>query len=131
MTLDRGLRMLEQEVNAAGNDLGKSSVAHLLRAEAITDRLLEAQLPFTWLRADSYSLEAYVRQIQALADRIVAEIRNSEDRALVAQDVSELRKRVQALRRDLTRGGGSPPWPLDSLLAGVPADSTLPSDAGE
>jgi len=131
LTLDDGLRMLEKELNDAGDGLDKSAVSHLLRAEAISDRLLEARLPFTWLHADSYSLEAYVRQIQALADRIVAEIRNNDERPLVAQDVSELRKKVKAVRHDLARGGGNPPWPLDSLLAGIVADSTLPSDAGE
>jgi hypothetical protein len=53
MTLDDGLRMLEADLNDAGNGLDKSAVDHLLRAEAITDRLLEARLPFTWLRRDT------------------------------------------------------------------------------
>jgi len=131
-TLDESLRLLEKELSAAiGAGVEKAGEDHMLRAEAITDRLLEARLPFTWLKGPDYSLEGYVRQIQALADRIIAEIRSGADRGAVTQEAIDLRAKVITLRRGLAMGGGKAPVPLDSLLAGVVADTILPSDAGE
>ncbi|MEJ2503371.1 MAG: hypothetical protein P8177_08675, partial [Gemmatimonadota bacterium] len=43
--------------------------ARLLPAEAITDRLLHARRPVDWL-ATGYDVEARLRQIQSLADRV-------------------------------------------------------------
>jgi hypothetical protein len=131
-SLDANLRDLEVELSKAlGSGIDKSGEEHMLRAEAITDRLLEVELPYTWLRATNYSLEGYVRQIQALADRIVAELRSGTDRGTVMQDATLLRREVIGLRRNLAMGGEKAPVPLDSLLAGMVADSTLPTDAGE
>ena len=131
-SLDASLHDLEVELSKAlGSNIDKSGQAHILTAEAITDRLLENKLPFTWLTRESYSLEGYVRQIQAAADRIVAEIRNGVDRGTIVNETTELRQQVIMLRHDLAMGGGNPPVPLDSLLKGVVADSTLPTDAGE
>lgn len=131
-SLDASLIALEKELSdALGGGLDDSGKGHIVRAEAITDRLLETQLPFTWLRSTSYSLESQVRQIQALADRVVAEMRSGMDKSLVMRDVIDLRGRVISLRRAMAMGGGRPPLSLDSLLAGVQADSTLPVDAGE
>jgi hypothetical protein len=131
-SLDESLRLLEKELSAAiGSGIEKGGEDHMLRAEAITDRLLESRLPFTWLRGTDYSLEGYVRQIQALADRIIAEIRSGADRGAVTQEAIELRSKVILLRRGLAMGGGKAPVPLDSLLAGIAADTTLPTDAGE
>ena len=131
-SLDESLRDLERELSAAlGSGVAKGGEGHMLQAEAITDRLLEAQLPFTWLASRSYSLEGYVRQIQALADRIIAEVRSGTDRGTIVEDATLLRQKVIALRRDLALGGGKPPVSLDSLLAGVVADSTMPQDSGE
>ena len=131
-SLDANLRDLELELSRAlGSGIDKSGEEHMLRAEAITDRLLEIPLPYTWLKATNYSLEGYVRQIQALADRIVAELRSGTDRGTIMQDATELRREVIGLRRNLALGGEKSPVPLDSLLAGVKADSVLPTDAGE
>ena len=131
-SLDASLIELEKELSSAlGSNLDNDGKGHLVRAEAITDRLLETKLPFTWLRATSYSLESDVRQIQALADRIIAEMRSGADKSIVSKDVTDLRSRVIGLRRAMAMGGSRPPVPLDSLLAGIQADSTLPTDAGE
>lgn len=132
VSLDQSLKDLEKELSAAlGTGLDKEGVPHILTAEAITDRLLESRLPYAWLKATSYSLEAYVRQIQSLADRIVAELRSGVDKGTVMRDAVALRRKVIDLRRSLAVGGANPPMSLDSVLAKAPADSTLPTDVGE
>lgn len=131
-SLDSSLIELGTELSKAiGSGMDDNGKTHMLRAEAITDRLLETRLPFSWLASTSYSLESYVRQIQALADRIVAEMRSGMDKAVLMHDVAELRARVVGLRRAMAAGGGKAPPSLDSLLATTPADTVLPSDAGE
>ena len=132
-TLDESLRDLEKELSGAlGAGVKGSGEENIMRAEAITDRLLEAQLPFTWLTGQSYRLEAYVRQIQALADRLVAEMRSGGDSGNMMRDATDLRRKVVELRRALALGGGNPPQSLDSLLAAHPADSTIiTGDGGE
>jgi hypothetical protein len=132
-SLDEGLRSLEAEISGAmENDLeGQAAKNHLMQAEAITDRLLEADLPFYWLRARDYSVESMVRQIQALADRVVAKLRNGMDGQDLLVDVRDLRQKVLLLRRDLTAGGGPAPMSLDSLLARYANDSTVVTDVGE
>ncbi len=91
---------------------------HILQAEAITDRLLETRLPFAWMN-DRYSVEARLRQLQAAADRIVAEMRRGELGQPVNDDLTELRDRVAALRQELQQGGGQAPPSVDSLIAGA------------
>ena len=126
------MQQLEKELSLAiGGGVDANSQNHILTAEAITDRLLEAQMPFTWLTATSYSLESHVRQIQALADRVVAEMRSGVDRSVVTQDATELRRKVISLRRAMAQGGGKMPPSLDSLLAGYQADSTVFETTGE
>lgn len=129
-SLDAGLKLLDAELAAAmSGDLdSQASKTRLMRAEAITDRLLESDLPFHWLTARDYSVEAMVRQIQALADRVVAKMRNGLDGQDVLVDVREMRQKVLMLRQDLTAGGGPAPVSLDSLLAGYANDSTVVTD---
>ncbi len=88
----------------------------ILRAEALTDRLLESQLPFAW-SAGSYSIESQLRQLQALADRIVAEVRRGERGAAVDADLRLFQQRIMALQADLRRPGRAAPPSVDSLLA--------------
>lgn len=132
-SLDAGLRTLDAELSEAmSGDLdGDGAKNHLLRAEAITDRLLESDLPFHWLRARDYSVESMVRQIQALADRVIAKMRNGLDGQDLLPDVRELRQTVIQLRRALAMGGGPAPVSLDSLLARYANDSTVVTDVGE
>jgi hypothetical protein len=131
-SLDEGLKLLDAELSAAmSGDLGSASgKSRLMRAEAITDRLLEADLPFHWLNARDYSVESMIRQIQALADRVVAKMRNGMDGAEILVDVRDMRQKVLMLRRDLTAGGGAAPVSLDSLLARYGNDTTVVTDAG-
>lgn len=89
----------------------------VLRAEAMTDRLLEDEPPAAWL-ASGYYVEARLRQIQALADRVVAEVRRGVARELVLEDIVALRTSVQDLRTRLAAAGNGPAPPtLDSLLS--------------
>lgn len=126
MTLDQSLVELEKELSRAiGTGMDGRAEEHLLRAEAITDRLLETELPFTWLKAHAYSLDSWVRQIQALADRVVAQMRSGVDGGTITRDVTELRRKVIGLRQSLAQGGGKPPASLDSLLAGHEPDSAV------
>lgn len=130
--LDASLQLLEKELSAAlGAGLDDGGVNRILTAEAITDRLLEAELPFTWLTSSSYSVESHVRQIQALADRVVAEMRSGVDEPTVMRDATELRRKVISLRTALRQGGGNAPASLDSLLARYANDSTVVHDTGE
>ena len=103
-------------------------------AEAISDRLLETQLPFTWLQDRAYGVPSMLRQIQALADRIVAEqlwggpVMDQQKLA----DLQDLQNKVKTLRAGLRGKGGVSPLPLDSLLAKYAADSLFKLvDAGE
>jgi hypothetical protein len=68
MPLDRSLEMLNEELDTvlqAGLD-APDITQHVLRAEVITDRLLEADVPFGWITGEAYSVEAKLRQIQAI-----------------------------------------------------------------
>ena len=132
-SLDAGLRQLDRELaSAMGGDLGSQEAKDaLMRAEAITDRLLETDLPFQWLKVRDYSVESMVRQIQSLADRIVAKMRNGMDGQDILADVRDLRRKTIELRRGLAQGGGPAPVSLDSLLAGYANDSTVVTDVGE
>jgi hypothetical protein len=130
-TLDYSLALLQRELAAALKDADKRE-DHLFRAEAITDRLLESQLPFAWMKATSYGVEPRVRQIQALADRILAEIRSGLSAPLVTRDIRELDAKVTALRAGLRAGGGPAPPSLEALLAAYAADTLASgSDRGE
>lgn len=131
-SLDQGLKLLDAELAAAmGSNLESQNAKNrLLQAEAITDRLLEADLPFLWLNARDYSVESMIRQIQALADRVVAKMRNGMDGQDILVDVRDMRRKVLMLRRDLTAGGGPAPVSLDSLLARYGNDTTVVSDPG-
>jgi hypothetical protein len=117
--LDSRLEQLERDlgrvIDAGFDDESKASI---LAAEATTDRLLEEQPTADWLAA-GYLVEARLRQIQALADRIVAEMTREVAKELVLADVAALRGAVRDLRAQLaSQNNGAAPSPLDSLLAG-------------
>ncbi|MGH7482927.1 MAG: hypothetical protein ACRELV_12290, partial [Longimicrobiales bacterium] len=90
----------------------------VLQAEALTDRLLEAPLPFEWT-ASGYSVGTRLRQLQSQADLVVARLRRGDAVEDVRADVARFREQVQSLRGQLTEPGGPAPPPLDSLLAGT------------
>lgn len=127
MTLDDKLARLQVELEAAlaRGELDRSAELRILRAEAITDRILESEVPFAWL-AEGYGVEARLRQLQALGDRVVAQLRRNEPGERILADVARLHKQVTRLRTGLALpGGGEAPAPLDSLLAWVHTDSAL------
>lgn len=115
----------------------------LLRAEAITDGLLEAEMPFGWIEDEAYRVDARLRQIQALADHAVALMRRGASASTLLADVRALHRDVTRLLAVLDTGrGGDPPTSIDSLLAGIgrddgsaahvpPAASPAPSNADE
>jgi len=130
--LDETLYLLEKELNEAlAGDLDGDGVNRLVRAEAISDRLLETRLPFAWLNSQQYAVEPKLRQIQALADRILAQQRTGIRRETIHRDLMDLRRRVVELRVALREGGTHMPPSLDQLLAGYAADSgTISKDPG-
>ncbi|HUF11676.1 MAG TPA: hypothetical protein VMN78_01085 [Longimicrobiales bacterium] len=125
------LDRLEAELTAVlDGGLDEEAQASLMRAEATTDRLLEDEPDYAWL-GSGYLVEARLRQIQALADRIVAEFRRGVAAELVLEDVAALRLSVTELRSRLQEpGNGAPPPPLDSLLAGHADDAPLARSTG-
>jgi hypothetical protein len=130
-TLDNSLAQMQKELNEA--------VAHqdqlterLIRAEAISDRLLETRQPFAWISTSSYGVEPMVRQIQALADRVLAELRGGMSTQAVMPDVRLLQTKVARLRAGIKAGGGAAPPSLDALLAAYAADTLATgADSGE
>jgi len=125
MSLAERLERLEAELDSALaiGRLDQRAVAHIYRAEAITDRILEVKPTLAWL-ASKYSAEAWLRQLQALADRIVAQIRRAEPEEGILADLALLRRLTTELRAEFAKpGGGPPPTPLDSLLAASALDT--------
>jgi hypothetical protein len=115
-TLDTALRalMVQLDTVVAGQD--EAGARSLARVGAISDRLLETQLPFAWLSAESYSLEARLRQIQSRVDRIEALRTGGARREDVAEVVLELRADVVRLETELAAGGSPAPTPVGALL---------------
>jgi hypothetical protein len=120
--LERLVAVLDSAV--AGDLSDDESDARLYRAEAITDRLLDSRVPFEWLTAERYSVDARLRQIQALADRVTAQLRSRAPRESVLEDARALRRDVQRLQAELAEGGGAAPTPLEQLLSA--ADTARP-----
>jgi len=117
--LHEALGMLDRELVAAlRTGLEGPGMEAFVRAEAISDRLLETRFPFEWLRSDSYSVQARIRQIQSQADRIDSLLRTDAPRDSALADLRHLRRAVLGLRQDLAQGGGARPIPLERLLAG-------------
>jgi hypothetical protein len=130
--LDELLARLDAELAAAldrGLD-GDEGMTRLMRAEAISDRLLEARLPFAWLTAEAYSLPARLRQIQASSDRVVALVRGGAQAQRLDDQTTALRADVSDLRAALARGGGPAPPTLDMLLAGRDTTDRYAAEGG-
>lgn len=122
---------LSDELSALQEELERVATGEserLLNAEAITDRLLHAERPVDWL-ATRYDVEARLRQIQSMADGLVARLRRGASMERVEQELAILRESVRDLQAQLSEpGGGRAPPPLDSLLAQDPLrDVTAPS----
>lgn len=117
--LDEMLERLDQHlVNAMAGQLEGDAGNEFLRAEAITDRLLEARMPFEWIPSQDYSLESKLRQIQSSADRVLAQLRTAAPRPQMLQELRNLRADVAMLRQTVAAGGESAPVAVDRLLSG-------------
>ena len=117
--LDEMLEKLDQHlVNAMSGQLDGDAGNEFLRAEAITDRLLEARMPFEWIPSQSYSLESKLRQIQSSADRVLAQLRTAAPKPQMLQELRTLRTDVAMLRQTVAAGGAPAPVPVDRLLSG-------------
>jgi hypothetical protein len=117
--LDSALALLDTELRAAiDHKLDDTGFERFQRAEALTDRLLETRYPFYWLKGYSYSVDSKLRQIQALADRILAEQKSGLPADSAMPDLRSAQAEVVWLRRALREGGGPAPTPIDKLLAG-------------
>lgn len=111
-TLDEQLRKFEAEIQRAG----QGDPERLLTAEAISDQLIHARRSVDWL-ANGYSVEARLRQLQTMADRIVSLLRRGASLESVEDDVAIMLAAVQDLQRRLeTHGGGAAPPSLEALL---------------
>jgi hypothetical protein len=97
--------------------LDDSGPGRLDQAESISDRLLETRLPFAWISAESYSVEARLRQVQSMTDRVGAMRAGGARNEDVLIEVDSLRAAVSRLRADLARGGHAAPPPVQQLLA--------------
>jgi hypothetical protein len=114
--LDAKLEHLQAELEAAlAGEMDDRAYQRLIRAEAITDRLLEVPPPIGWLAA-SYDVESYLRQIQALADRIEAQIRRGGRPQAIRGDTEALHAMVVELRTAIAQPGGREPTRYESLL---------------
>jgi hypothetical protein len=116
-TLADGLAIIDATLDSAlSSDFDDTGVQQLLRAEALSDRVLETDIPFGWLATQNYSVEARVWQIQAQADRIVARLRAGARREDLVPEAEALRRDVNALRSAIAAGGKAAPAPVDRLL---------------
>jgi hypothetical protein len=129
LALDEALALIESELDLTLKGEGNAR-ARIERAEAVTDRLVETQLPFAWISSRSYGVEPMLRQIQVLADRIVAQQRNGKHPDAIRRDVIDLLELVRGLRAGLREGGGPHPPSLDSLLARYAADTLAKAGPG-
>lgn len=127
LPLDRKLARMQQLLDEAlANGITGPGSTRIVAVEMLSDRLLEVPPPFAWLRT-GYATEARLREIQSLADRVVAELRRDDtDEAIAATDTRELRNDIVNLRRELALGGTAAPPSLDSLLASIPRSEGIP-----
>ncbi|HSJ10199.1 MAG TPA: hypothetical protein VK928_09805 [Longimicrobiales bacterium] len=116
--LDSLLYLIDNHlVQAMAGGLDDEGTTEFLRAEALSDRLLEARAPFEWIEGDAYSLQSRLRQVQSAADRVRAQIQTAAPREQTLGDLRTLRNDVVQLRRALTLGGTRAPPDIYELLA--------------
>jgi hypothetical protein len=117
--LEELLHMLDEHlVRAMAGRMEGDAVSDFRRAEAITDRLLEARLPFEWFAHEQYSLQSRLRQIQSMADRVMAMLDTGAPRDAMLTDLRLLRTEVVRLREAVAQGGTRAPPPIGRLLSG-------------
>jgi len=106
--------------DALARGITGQGTTRIVAVKLLADRLLEVPPPYPWLKTRYYT-DAKLRQVEALADRVLSELRRDDVNVNVAlADTRQLRDAVARLRRDLALGGGPAPVPVDSLLAAIP-----------
>ncbi len=116
-TAGQALELLAAELDAVlQSELADPDA--ILRAEAISDRLLETRRPFAWIPDERYFVDSLLRQIQAEADRILAQVQSGVPRDTVLAAVRGLAAEVAQLREDLAGPGAPAPPSLQQLLSG-------------
>jgi hypothetical protein len=116
-TLSELLEAIERDLTAAiDGELQGDAEAALIRAEAMTDRMFEARVPFRWMQAQQYSVDSRLRQIQSSADRSIAALLSGMPRDSVLPGVRGLREEIAELRTTLEQGGGPLRVPVDVLI---------------
>jgi len=116
--VEQALELLAAELDATLQDELGDGGASLFRAEAITDRLLETRRPFEWIPDARYFVDSRLRQVQAEADRILAQFQSGAPRDTVLAAVRAMAAEVASLREELAGPGAAAPPPLQRLLAG-------------
>ncbi len=118
-------RMQDLLDDAIAHGITGQGTTRIVAVKLLSDRLLEVPPPFPWLRA-GYSTDARLRQVEALADRVLSELRRDDvDENVAMADTRQLRDAVAQLRRDLALGGAPAPVPVDSLLATIPQQAGI------
>ena len=116
LDLAGNLRRLQSVISDARDAERDDMFALIREAERVTDRLLESEPPIAWL-PEQYSVDATLRQFQAVADRVVARLRRGAGPEDVADDLAEFEASVAHMRQVLDEGTGTgAPADLDSLL---------------
>ncbi|HSJ24121.1 MAG TPA: hypothetical protein VK929_05580 [Longimicrobiales bacterium] len=117
--LDEVLQLMDAHlVRALEGRLEGEALQDFRRAEAISDRLLETRMPFEWITSEQYSLEARLRQVQSLADRILAMVEIGASRDSIVADTELLRESVLRIRELIAQGGTPAPPHIHRLLQG-------------
>jgi hypothetical protein len=117
--LDEILQLLDEHlVRALEGRMEGESVEDFRRAEAISDRLLEAFMPFEWIDSEQYSLESRLRQVQSQADRVLAMLETGFPRDSMLDELRVLREQVVGLRGTIAAGGTRAPPHIHQLLHG-------------
>lgn len=128
MPLDSMLALLDQQLAAAHEgQLEGSALDAYHVAEAISDRLLEARMPFEWIAAEDYSIQSRLRQIQSAADRVLAQTQASFEREVVLNDLRILRDDVADLRSSIAAGGTRAPPTIEALLGDTVGSGRQPA----
>ncbi|MEX1182476.1 MAG: hypothetical protein WEF86_04520 [Gemmatimonadota bacterium] len=122
MPLDEMLKLLDEYLaNAQISGMESDGEEYFLRAEAVSDRLLQARMPFEWIPSEQYTLGSRLRQVQSTADRVLALLQTGAARPILLEEVEALRADVIDLRKTVAQGGAPAPPSIEALLA---ADST-------
>jgi hypothetical protein len=93
-----------------------AALADFRRAEALSDRLLEARMPFEWIPGEQYRLGSRLRQLQSTADRVLAMQETGRPRDSVVAELQLLYDQVRRAQAIVAAGGTVAPPDIHQLL---------------